>query len=981
MSPAAVDVRSPLTQNPSSMPESNHGSHFSFGDGGGCGSDRDVSDFPRSGPAVAQVRSRPRLVKVRRQIGSQHARSRTGSSEVGSSFNPFCSSNGVSTISSSDNGNVGFVFGANRGGFSEGLVSSGSGRESSSNEIGKSNVEKGMEFKKNENVGFLFGAKENGVEIFLGKMEQSVANGKEGASDDKGNSKTEPEPECGKFGVGFAFGYNWSELGSNSNPEKSKGCEFAKNSNYDDSGKVLETGAGCRKDGNVPFVFGANPNGLVSDLKSEKGNADFSRSFGQSGCCSGSNMKIGQQTEDRKSSCPDFVFGASWCKSESNLNPEKRESCDFAKNSNADVGGKVELETRAEFVKHGNGAFTLGANPNDLFSNLKSKKGNADFNGNIGQSGCCSGSNVKIDHETEDRKSSSSNFVFGASWFNSESNFSEKRESGENIEKRVPSRVEGETEFQQTNINGNWNLGNDSGVFVFGSSRRTSSSMNERMTAKCGDKVKLNNESLGNFNSSVEAKVNNLGQCKCPHESSSCTSSSHKLYDEMKKLNIDDSVNVSGAEKTEISNTERYFKAEIASNSRRYIKVSRRLSKVSNSSSRNIEINSCDKSSKCPPVDVEITNANSCGCDEESHAFGSGSKAEDASGISNSELFTFKVGLGESVNVGQSHKSKAVDDTEANVASSQPSLSSIHHEFQPSVSEAAFVGVEQEKTKNSSSTSDGLGVSSFDFKILICDPSALKESLFSKLNKKTEFTVKSRSIKDKRFRETKHKLKKPSVKQRLGQDHASMESSSQENSNSPGCYSPMDFSPYQETTVTDQQAGETSATSDESFHLDNNLRTCSSDAPVPAVLKEEAFGIAGKGLDNDRGDKESIANFSSDMENQDNISRMQFNFTSGLDDVEGKSFMFSATSFGQERLSARKHTYRRKSRIGVGRDSSVDTPSLNQSSTDAAGRCEASKQFNQEHTSSSAEIRETCEKWRLRCYFLKITFSSQLIYL
>ncbi|PON38927.1 N-terminal acetyltransferase A, auxiliary subunit [Trema orientale] len=921
MSPAAVDARSPNHKpspplpNPSSVPES----PLNFSAVCDCGPDRDVPEFARSGSAVPPGRSRPRLVKVRRQIGST---SRAGSSEVGPGFYPFRSSNEVS-VSSSDNGNMGFVFGASKSGFSEGL-DSGQGQFSGGGiDPASSNIRKGTEFKQNENVGFVFGAKVNGLRTdFSGKNERFNGNGKEVASDDNGNTKTEPEPACGSFGSV-----------SNSNTGKTEWGEFAKNSNSDDCGKKKhETQeAVCVEHGDAGFVFGANPNGLVSNLKSEKCDADFSKSFEQSRC-NGSNAKIDHETEDRKSSCSDFVFGSSWCNSESNLS-------------------------------------------------------------------------------------------------------SEKRDSVENIEKQVPG-AEPQTEFQKVeavekaNTNGNWSLNNDSGVFVFGSSSRIGTSLNELREAKSGDEARLNSENLGSCNSTVGAQDNVSGpevdgKCECRYESSgniacgSSTSSAFKLPDEMRKLNINDSANVRGAEKTEISNSKSFFNAETASSSRRYRKFSKGCSKVSNFSSRCVQTNSFDKGSKVSFVDVEVTNGSSSVRSEESHVFESCSKAAYASGmcnsVCNSEPFTFQAGLGESANVGQFHKNQEVNDTEANVASSQPSFSTNSPEFQPSASEAASVGVEKENTKNSPSSPDGFGVSSVDLKTPICDPSSLKESLFPKLNKRMEFTVKNRSIKDKRFRETKHKLKKSSVKQRLGQDQTYKESSSQENPISPGCYSPMDFSPYQEITVTDQHSSEISAKPDGSFHQDNNCRTCSSDAPVPADLKVEDLGLPEKGLYSDRGDQESkelteenfgyysersfilrcsspskaefacssvqmeqadggcgtgvaslesIANYSSDVEKQENSPRMQFNFTSGLEDVKGKSFMFSATSARQERLSARKYRRRRKSRIGVGRDSSVN-PSSNQSSSNATDKFEAGKQFNQ-YSSSSAEIHEACEKWRLR---------------
>ncbi|KAF4373662.1 hypothetical protein F8388_025356 [Cannabis sativa] len=830
MPPAAVDVRSPIAsppptmQNPSSsfpqstQTESPFNFRTAFGDGGG---DREMEVPPQP-----SGRSRPRLVKVRRQVGAQHPRSRIGSSEVGLGFNPFCSSNGDSA-SSKENGSVGFGFDSIRSGLSEGLGSVEGHRQLSSDESGKSNIGNGM--------GFVFGAKENDTtRDFLGEKEQAFRNGRQVVSDGTEIKKTESEPVSGKFG-GFEFGNNWNGLGLNSNMEKTEYGDFAKNLNSDVSGKMKpETGAECSKDSNVGFVFGANLNGLSSNL----------------------NLKVG---EDRKSSS-EFVFGASWCTSGSNSSSEKRDSGD--------------------------------------------------------------------------------------------------------IEKEVPSKV---------NTNESSNLYKNLGAFVFESSNRKSSGLTEN---------------LGNFHGNVESD-----KCKCRHENSDNIAN---ISDEMRKLNIDASVNVPGTMKAEDSNSKPFFNVGAASKSRRFVKVSRPSSKGTFCSSRHVETNYCGKSFEGPSVDVEITN-------------GSSSKINDAtSGISNSEPFTFQAGFVENDNVGQFHKSESVDNIEANVGSSQSSFSTNNPESQHSVFEAPSVGVEKDYVNSSTTTSyqDGLGLgvgvgvggSSMEFKTPACDPSSLKDSLFPKVDKKPQFIVKNRTIKDKRFRDTKHKSKKPSVNQRLGQDHASKQSSSQEIPNSPECYSPMDFSPYQESTMPDELSRETSATSNGSFYQDNNCKTCSSDAPVPADLgvdqesiqekenvachdgsslqkcpsvskaefscpdarTEQAGCHSGVGLSS----LESIANYRSDPENQENSSTTQFYFTSGLEDKE-RSFMFSAAPSGQERLSAKKHRFRRKIRSGVGRDSSAVTSSSNQSSSNAAGKFEASKQANQAQ-SASAEIQETCEKWRLR---------------
>ena len=89
-----------------------------------------------------------------------------------------------------------------------------------------------------------------------------------------------------------------------------------------------------------------------------------------------------------------------------------------------------------------------------------------------------------------------------------------------------------------------------------------------------------------------------------------------------------------------------------------------------------------------------------------------------------------------------------------------------------------------------------------------------------------------------------------------------------------------------------------------------------------------------------------------------------------MEDIKGVNLMFSAAS-GQGQSSARRHRYRRKSRIGVVKveSSSVQSSTLSDTSSlpGAADKSEAGKQFVEGHSSSSAQIHETCEKWRLRC--------------
>ncbi|KAL5546407.1 hypothetical protein UlMin_006094 [Ulmus minor] len=951
MAPAAPEVSSPISsqqkscssnlQNPSSVPlmfssaDSNVGA-FRSGFGGPIESGVDSSAFQRSGSAAPSVRSRPRLLKVRRQAGSQHPKSRAGSSEVGLGFNPFSSVssgtgvlNGVS-FSNADNGHVGFVFGANQSSNENGKsnvcsetesmefenLGFVSGANQSSNENGKSNVCSETESVKFENLGFVFGSRENDMESKLcGDKRESVANRREVVFDDKGNDKIEPKLECMNLsGMGFVFGCNLSGFGLNSNWEKRERGDSDGISRSDSSDK-MKSKIEAESVKHVDFVFGANGSGFSSNLNLDKEKKGFDENFGQSNCYGGSHTKISLENEARKCSNHDFVIGASRFNSEPNLSSINRDSCENF--------GKPVSDDMAK---------------------------------------------IKVEHETE-------------------------------------------CEEVKASINGSFTFGKDhaSDSFVFGSSSSTSASLNESTQSF---RMKSNGESLGSHNSNLETQFHNLESNDSvtnkfvsgrSNDVAGGSSSRHKLPDEMSKLNIDDSVHADGAEKNENSNKKSFLNAGTASMPIRYKKFSRFSARKSETAS--------GKSSRSFSIDFEKTNKESSGSGNRSSA--SGSNAAGTSYISSTEPFTFNAGLCES--------------TSTNAAFSPSPSSSTCRKFEPTVSEAASFGINL--NNNKSSTQDGLGISFMDFKTLLCDPSCLKENLFPECNRNSEF-VKNRSMKDKRFRETKRKVKKTLHRKKLSQDHASKEISSQENQNSSGCYSPMDFSPYQESTVADQYSSKNTTSSDQSSQRDASCTAYASDAsgPGPSELKDQKFSSAGIELDSDKGDQKCdkinenpqhyterifipsvpVAAFSScsaQMEQvsgcsggvsssefradigaeteKQNIFNLQAPLNSGLEDNE-KRFMFSATSAGEENLSTTKRRYRRRSRTKVGDGTFVIKPSPNlnfessygQSSkpsytsslsdANATNKSEAGERFKRGDTSSSADIHITCEKWRVR---------------
>lgn len=978
MSPAAVDVRSPISssqskasslQNSDSISHTYPSSPFNFAslssgfaDAGQCGPDPSSFSFPRSG-SVASGRSRPRLVKMRKKLG---VRSRTSSSELGSGFNPFCSVNDGNSASSGDNGNVDFVFGANQSGSDEKKLENGekqSGENAgklSSDENGKCNIGNGTESMKIGNVGFAFGDRENALESNVcWEDKRSAGKAKNMVHDDKGNKETESGPKCESFsGMGFVFGCNGSGLASNSNADERECDNFAEKPGCDNSGEIkFENVAESGKHGGRTFVF---------------------KTYGVVGLDS------------------------------ANLNSEKGESTKSV--MKPECGATVETETDAVSRGHNAMSFLFGSHSSDSKSTSNLQYG--EFGENIGQSGCCGSINTEVGKEPELKKNNESGFVFGASWSNSAANScEEKSKSSENLGKPVSNvrrkvKVGRKRGFQKVkgNINVDYSLDKDNDIraFVYGSSSKTASTSSGcTAAADCDNGMKSNGEILRNCSGNAKIQINNFrsdasGKCTCISDSSdeianaSSAASVDKLPDEMKKLNIDDSVNVEGAEK---------------------------IKKSSNDANGSSETNGDNL--KGGSVHVGMTSGGNSETIGQCHfLFGNAGNAVDASGIPISE--PFRTGLGENVDVGQCPQFQA--------ASAPSSFSSVGLEFQPRVSKEDFVGGVKDKDKKFTWSPDGLGIPYVDFIESLCDPSSLKENLFPELNKKSERSVKKSTIKGKRLRKTKGKLKKSLGKQWPVSDQVPKESSSKENPDCPGCYSPMDFSPYQEADVSDKDSRKAST------HQDRNCPPCASGAAVPDDLKGDDLAKRGEGLDSNGGGhkfkelkeeklgchEEILFNhncssnsgaefaycdskiepvctsngagmasagarfdFNSDTDKQEKNSRMQFQFSSGLEDMKESSFIFSATSAVQGSPSATKCRYKRKSRIKVGHECFVVNPSPNikfgsssaQSSpfsstpslSEGANKSEAGEQFKQGYNSSQSESYETCEKWRNRC--------------
>lgn len=542
-----------------------------------------------------------------------------------------------------------------------------------------------------------------------------------------------------------------------------------------------------------------------------------------------------------------------------------------------------------------------------------------DFCENEGKSGYEGIDSTKVGNEDEGRKYSGIGFVFGSGWFSSSSNLNDSSGNMEKLPTEVGGKIKVESETEFGKLKAN--------SFEFQNEKRWCSNEDHDegifafgSSSKKGSS--LTDSKLANCQDEVKSSDEDLGDCK------------------------------------------------------------------TNSNSQNDNLSS-DFSSKCKLV---FESCNSVLTEEtfrDNHestdhvVFGSESNTAGTTiGIASSRQFTFQAGPGDSVDAGQFPQCQI---NKPNAGAGPCSFSSIGLGFQQNsgVSEAASAGeVKSTDESRFTSTPDGFGVCFEDFNTPLRFPSCLRENLFPEINK-SKFSAKGTSVRDKRSRKTRGKSKKPSLsKQWPAQDHVPKESSSQETPVSSGCYSPMDFSPYEETTFADPHSRETSATSDNSFHLVSNTAPCASDATVPIGPNGDDFSAA-EGKFPNKGDQiyeepidensryhserifayncsskgsDSGAEtpcFSSKNEHFNGISCVGKDsedvradigvnvesqerdcgtpcFASGFENMEGKTFTFMGSSFAEGTPIVAKHRLRRvKNKMKGGRKTFVITPSQN----------------------------------------------------
>lgn len=795
-----------------------------------------------------------------------------------------------------------------------------------------------------------------------------------------------------EFCVGDGNGFvsrNGSKVGSDRRPRKVKLRKQVRRSRA----SATETEAGL---GFNPFGSTGEDSGPINS-----NNCSFNSSLSDNGVSD--EAKVLNEYCFVNNENGGFVCGANLSSSVgADLNFEKRDTSDEC-TANSGLGGddlclnlNSKKEEVGEILKKSASNQQFGVNHNYLGSSSNFKENNC--NGNVSDSGL--------------------GFVFGASWCNiSASNLNPRgSDSIENNGKTVSDdqgkkEVESKTESQkvkasETRFDGNGGLscseGYGEGVFVFGSGLKKSSCSDDCGILNCSNDVKLDSKSFGNANNIGRAENGNLGfsvNKKSNIASESCSSNvmgsasttdpAVKLHGEMQKLNINEYENDDSTEKKNDSNK------NSCSNADNKFVFSGSIKPSSSSDG-----GSADEHLSGPTAAVDQMardNFGNCNNDQ------------------NYQPFMSQAGLPKS--------SKVNSETQKNVAAGRASLSSSSIKFQQNDNDSetpSMVGVQKDES-SPTNTQHGLRMSFTEFVVPNWDPSCFKASLYSELNNKLEFSVKSKSIKDKRSKKTGGKLKQPSLKQGLKQVHMPEQSSSQESPSTPDCYSPMDFSPYMETTVNDQPSQEKCVTSKEPFYPDNGFAPSNSHPSVTTDLKDKSFSTAEKSDDEianrnfresnkespwkefvfrsetaycsfkqeqlHRGSGNAVASAEHvDGVNTDSHESGQYCFASEVDGR--KYFTFSSLSSADEGRTLRKCKLRKKSKKKVGNNSFVISPSPNDKvsfSHQASSLCktvnceeehkyednvqnkfEAAEEVKQRSVSSTTVFQETCEMWRLR---------------
>lgn len=689
-----------------------------------------------------------------------------------------------------------------------------------------------------------------------------------------------------------------------------------------------------------------------------------------------------------------FVFGAQRSELAANLNSQHlvKEELGFSLDR-----GKVTNEKETEIRKSDHLGFIFNAKRSDMGSN--SCQDRTKTSENLVKTVLGEIRNAELDLESEHRKISCSGFVYCPDQKDSDSNL--------NIVKAVCSKdVEdsGVDNGEETNCKAEKEfVKKDSFVFFFGGSQTGKTSNPNAEKQESLDSMRKSNCDMGSLNpKNGTFSDSNIHPDQDYHLSndqsgSGCTSSTanthstfpaHSLTDEMKRLNIDNSEKVSGAD------IDRDLKDSCvnSNNCSVFGRSEKAAVSFSASSGANADVQQCpnvalkniDGFKTCKRNDVQ----SGIGCDI---AYGS-------AGISFS-----KPSSSQESDSGKIPECQPPEDSLVNEAKASFSFSSFGLDSQSNSHVCAnhAMGVDQDKCYNGFTNIPGGPKELTDFEPPTWDPSCFKENLFPASNKKVGSTLKGRSSKERGAKEVRRKSKSRLLNKKLiKKDQALKGSGSLDTPDSCGSYSPMDFSPYHEIRDDDQDIKASAQLNEPSISDHDHVP---SKIPIPSDYKDEHLAAAGNREDiyahdykygdpNECNPSSSNANssvgdsqlFGSEAAcpslNKEQVfssSRAgdcadagvafrpcadQFAFAPSLGGSTQNYFTFSAPSIGGGTVSSAKRKEKKKYRRKVGVDSFSISPNLNHT----LNRSEKNDQLKGVDFASLATTQEICEKWKLR---------------
>ncbi|KAL6960205.1 hypothetical protein U1Q18_045905 [Sarracenia purpurea var. burkii] len=922
-------------------------------------------------------RSKPRIVKTRRQISIQQGKTASVPAQNGWGLNNFlsvsgkfsqvknstsCTSNefsaSIGDVTFGKLNNAGFVFGAdksssmsnlnsvkketnglmpNTDGFvrfsNVGLVfginnsisdsNPTSEHKDSSEYAGQSGA---IDFGKFESVGISYGDNQGSST----SLNLNLENGQCGES--IGKSGTDEFVNCDK--VGFQFGASLNCPITKSNSVLRQSSESVQQVGADEFGKFSD----------VSFVFGANKNNLVSNKKSE-----------QRASCE----NVGQQLhveELRKSENerrvfdtnrssvkkPDdkgFVFGAKRGNITPNSKLEKKKSSENVEKLASDASGEMKIDPGkvddVGFVFGGSGKHeSIENGKKSVPIDSHKMKSGADL-GKFGKLGFVFGASspnvsssisdfqkTKVDIEVELQKTEANDvFMFGCK----NSSFSESTELIDEMNKVNRENPEIYPGFLDNCGEKSGSVVNNKENFVFGSMISSTSASGTSTVSKLTDEIRKMTvggcENTGCPDNTKDPNIN----CSATFNhvflfgsnknvTGSCTGKSGTTScDHIKNENSQGPGNGGAVEKTEGINIR-------TTEANTFVFAGSDNAACFFGGAQNVVLNgTIQNTSGLGVLDEQIE----VGC-----PFGSFWEKQPTNvkemgfdfrsvGISTPKPFSFQAGL---VKSSDGPQDQINDDRKLNKISNKFLFSSSELGF-----EAPSIGRIENKNKFSfTSAPVVVGESTMDCRKPSGDAScSFAANLYPKFNENLEFGDKCRSIRGKRWKKTQEKL-------RNRQNCVSKEGS-QHKSDSPGCYSPMDFSPHQDNSAPStrnvansiRQKDEDLAAASEGANINEGEKKCrlpNEEGPENRYERVVAsVDEAENKCSDSKSEQDSIKSGGHDAKMRESECTNQFCFVSSAQDKNQKNFTFCASST-QDNFSATKCKNRKKYRMKVGHD-------------------------------------------------------------